>query len=83
MGGLFTRARGERQGPSPPHAQGSVIALRNEALRTIGVDYAQGFAIAAPQPFDATTRMAARAPAAGRDDALWTELSLQLRRKAG
>lgn len=53
------------------------------ALKEIGVDYAQGFAIARPQPFDASTRLlspGAAPPAL--DDDLWSALARKLR-KAG
>ena len=53
------------------------------ALKEIGVDYAQGYAIARPQPFDASTKLlnpGATPPAT--DDDLWSALARKLR-KAG
>jgi len=53
------------------------------ALKTIGVDYAQGYAIARPQPFNAsTTLLNSPAPAQGADKDRWNGLARKLR-KAG
>ncbi|TGQ71066.1 MAG: EAL domain-containing protein [Mesorhizobium sp.] len=49
------------------------------ALKKIGVDYAQGYAIARPQPFDASTVLHGRG---GTTDP-WANLGRKLRRKAG
>jgi EAL domain-containing protein (putative c-di-GMP-specific phosphodiesterase class I) len=50
------------------------------ALKEIGVDYAQGYAIARPQPFDASTRLLNPGAApSGRDDDLWSDLARKLR----
>lgn len=55
------------------------------ALKTIGVDYAQGYGIAMPQPFDASTVLLGPnvTPAAGDAADPWTDLARKLRRKAG
>lgn len=54
------------------------------ALKTIGVDYAQGYGIARPKPFDASTELLGRGvtPAAESADP-WADLTRKLRRKAG
>ncbi|WP_095199495.1 EAL domain-containing protein [Mesorhizobium carmichaelinearum] len=54
------------------------------ALKTIGVDYAQGYGIARPKPFDASTVLLGRGatPAAESADP-WADLTRKLRRKAG
>ncbi len=53
------------------------------ALKTIGVDYAQGYAIARPQPFNASMRLLNPAePATGTDKDRWNGLARKLR-KAG
>jgi diguanylate cyclase (GGDEF)-like protein/PAS domain S-box-containing protein len=54
------------------------------ALKTIGVDYAQGYGIARPKPFDASTVLLGRVvtPAAESADP-WADLTRKLRRKAG
>ncbi|WP_202325921.1 EAL domain-containing protein [Mesorhizobium sp. 113-3-9] len=54
------------------------------ALKTIGVDYAQGYGIARPTPFDASTVLLGRSftPAAQSADP-WADLARKLRRKAG
>lgn len=53
------------------------------ALKTIGVDYAQGYAIARPQPFKASmTLLNPAEPAKGRDKDRWNALARKLR-KAG
>ncbi|TPK94393.1 EAL domain-containing protein [Mesorhizobium sp. B2-4-14] len=55
------------------------------ALRTIGVDYAQGYGIARPQPFDSSTVLRgpdiASAAAAAADP--WADLAQKLHRRAG
>ncbi|AZO36724.1 EAL domain-containing protein [Mesorhizobium sp. M2A.F.Ca.ET.037.01.1.1] len=53
-----------------------------DALKAIGVDYAQGYAIARPQPFDATTVL--RGNRSERDATAdgWETLARTLRRKA-
>ncbi|WP_256751367.1 EAL domain-containing protein [Mesorhizobium sp. Mes31] len=55
------------------------------ALKTIGVDYAQGFAIARPRPFDATTVLRGRdvTPVAGDTADPWADLARKLRRNVG
>ncbi|TIN21933.1 MAG: EAL domain-containing protein [Mesorhizobium sp.] len=54
------------------------------ALKKIGVDYAQGYAIARPQPFDASTVLLCQsvAPAAETVTDPWIDLAQKLRRKA-
>ncbi|KQU79184.1 PAS domain S-box protein [Mesorhizobium sp. Root102] len=54
------------------------------ALKKIGVDYAQGYAIARPQPFDASTILLCQslAPAAETVTDPWIDLAQKLRRKA-
>jgi len=54
------------------------------ALKTIGVDYAQGYGIARPTPFDASTVLLGRGvtPAVESVDP-WADLARKLRRKAG
>ncbi|MGT2464519.1 EAL domain-containing protein [Mesorhizobium atlanticum] len=54
-----------------------------DALKAIGVDYAQGYAIARPQPFDATAVL--RGSRSERDATVdsWETLARTLRRKAG
>ncbi|UDL88369.1 EAL domain-containing protein [Mesorhizobium sp. PAMC28654] len=54
------------------------------ALKSIGVDYAQGYGIARPQPFDASTSFigAGKAQESGDADP-WADLARKLRRKAG
>ncbi|TRC92922.1 EAL domain-containing protein [Mesorhizobium sp. WSM4303] len=53
------------------------------ALKTIGVDYAQGYAIARPQPFKASmTLLNPAGPAKGTDKPRWNGLARKLR-KAG
>lgn len=54
------------------------------ALKTIGVDYAQGYGIARPKPFDASTVLLGPSvtPAAESTDP-WVDLTRKLRRKAG
>ncbi len=53
------------------------------ALKTIGVDYAQGYAIARPQPFNASmTLLNPAEPATGTDKDRWNGLARKLR-KAG
>lgn len=54
-----------------------------EALRTIGVDHAQGYAIARPQPFDATTVFRGGRIDRGATVDAWEGLAQTLRRKAG
>ncbi|TIT78821.1 MAG: EAL domain-containing protein, partial [Mesorhizobium sp.] len=54
-----------------------------EALRTIGVDHAQGYAVARPQPFDATTFLRGRRIDRGAEADAWEDLAQTLRRKAG
>ncbi|TPM98733.1 EAL domain-containing protein [Mesorhizobium sp. B2-3-3] len=55
------------------------------ALKTIGVDYAQGYGIARPQPFDSSTVLRgpgiASAAAAATDP--WADLAQKLHRRAG
>lgn len=55
------------------------------ALKKIGVDYAQGYAIAKPQPFDVSTVLLSRkfAPAAKNAADPWVDLARKLSRKAG
>ena len=54
------------------------------ALKTIGVDYAQGYGIARPQPFDTSTSFLGGSIATHSDDAdPWADLARKLRRKAG
>lgn len=54
-----------------------------EALKTIGVDHAQGYAIARPQPFDATSQLRdGRAEQGTRSDP-WEAVARTLRRNAG
>ncbi|RJT40345.1 EAL domain-containing protein [Mesorhizobium waimense] len=53
-----------------------------EALKAIGVDYAQGYAIARPQPFDASTPLLRPGAAPGTDDDPWSAVARKLR-KAG
>lgn len=51
------------------------------ALKTIGVDYAQGYAIARPQPFKASmTLLNPARPAKGRDKDRWNGLARKLRK---
>jgi EAL domain-containing protein (putative c-di-GMP-specific phosphodiesterase class I) len=51
------------------------------ALKTIGVDYAQGYAIARPQPFKASmTLLNPAGPAKGRDKDRWNGLARKLRK---
>ncbi len=54
------------------------------ALKAIGVDYAQGYGIARPKPFDASMVLLGRGvtPAAGSADP-WADVARKLRRKAG
>ncbi|RWC73726.1 MAG: EAL domain-containing protein [Mesorhizobium sp.] len=54
------------------------------ALKTIGVDYAQGYGIARPTPFDASTVLLGRSvtPVAPSADP-WADLARKLGRKAG
>lgn len=54
-----------------------------EALKTIGVDYAQGYAIARPQPFDATTALRGGRVQRGATTDAWEGMARTLRRKAG
>ncbi|TKB15509.1 MAG: EAL domain-containing protein [Mesorhizobium sp.] len=54
-----------------------------EALRKIGVDHAQGYAIARPQPFDATTVFRGGRIDRGATVDAWEGLAQTLRRKAG
>ncbi|MDG4881098.1 EAL domain-containing protein [Mesorhizobium sp. WSM4884] len=54
-----------------------------EALRTIGVDHAQGYAIARPQPFDATTAFRGGWIDGGASADSWEGLAQTLRRKVG
>ncbi|RWD60001.1 MAG: EAL domain-containing protein [Mesorhizobium sp.] len=53
-----------------------------EALRTIGVDHAQGYAVARPQPFDATTFLRGSRIDRGAAADAWEDLAQTLRRKA-
>ncbi|QKC81809.1 EAL domain-containing protein [Mesorhizobium sp. NZP2077] len=55
------------------------------ALKTIGVDYAQGYGIAMPKPFDASTVLLGPSvtPAAADAADPWADLARKLRRKAG
>ncbi len=53
------------------------------ALKAIGVDYAQGYGIARPQPFDASTSFLGNHDASVSDADPWTDLARKLRRKAG
>ncbi|MDF2388022.1 EAL domain-containing protein [Nostoc ellipsosporum NOK] len=54
------------------------------ALKTIGVDYAQGYGIARPKPFDASTVLLGPGIGpAGKDADPWSDLAQALRRKAG
>jgi EAL domain-containing protein (putative c-di-GMP-specific phosphodiesterase class I) len=55
------------------------------ALKTIGVDYAQGFAIARPRPFDASTVLHGRGVTAVAGDTAdpWADLARKLRRNVG
>ncbi|WP_411908569.1 EAL domain-containing protein [Mesorhizobium sp. ES1-4] len=53
------------------------------ALKTIGVDYAQGYGIARPQPFDASTLLCQTiAPAARTIADPWADVAGKLRRQA-
>ena len=52
------------------------------ALKTIGVDYAQGYAIARPQPFGVSTALLNPDAAPDTDGDLWNDLARKLR-KAG
>ncbi|TIV97836.1 MAG: EAL domain-containing protein, partial [Mesorhizobium sp.] len=54
-----------------------------EALRTIGVDHAQGYAVARPQPFDATAFLRGRRIDRGAPTDAWEDLAQTLRRKVG
>ncbi|TGQ53192.1 EAL domain-containing protein [Mesorhizobium sp. M1C.F.Ca.ET.193.01.1.1] len=54
-----------------------------EALRAIGVDHAQGYAIARPQPFDATTVLRSGVIDRSTTVDAWEGLAQTLRRKAG
>ncbi|MET2830298.1 EAL domain-containing protein [Mesorhizobium shangrilense] len=53
------------------------------ALKSIGVDYAQGYGIARPQPFDASTSFLGAGTAPKADADPWVDLARKLRRKAG
>ncbi|UVK47381.1 EAL domain-containing protein [Mesorhizobium sp. AR07] len=52
------------------------------ALKKIGVDYAQGYAIAKPRPFDVSTKLLNPGAAPDTDGDLWSDLARKLR-KAG
>jgi EAL domain-containing protein (putative c-di-GMP-specific phosphodiesterase class I) len=54
-----------------------------DALKAIGVDYAQGYAIARPQPFDAATVLRGRQSTQNAVTDAWDTLAKTLRRKAG
>jgi diguanylate cyclase (GGDEF)-like protein/PAS domain S-box-containing protein len=54
-----------------------------DALKAIGVDYAQGYAIARPQTFDAATVLRGRQAAQTTMTDAWDTLAKTLRRKAG
>jgi diguanylate cyclase (GGDEF)-like protein/PAS domain S-box-containing protein len=54
-----------------------------DAVKAIGVDYAQGYAIARPQPFDAATVLSGRQAAQTAMTDAWDTLAKTLRRKAG
>ncbi|WP_033838675.1 EAL domain-containing protein [Mesorhizobium loti] len=55
------------------------------ALKTIGVDYAQGYGIARPKPFDASTVLLGPCAKSATKDTTdpWGDLARTLRRKAG
>ncbi|TIT69449.1 MAG: EAL domain-containing protein, partial [Mesorhizobium sp.] len=54
------------------------------ALKTIGVDYAQGYGIARPTPFDASTVLLGRSVTTAAPSAdPWADLARKLGRKAG
>ncbi|WP_296744252.1 EAL domain-containing protein, partial [Mesorhizobium sp.] len=54
-----------------------------EALKAIGVDHAQGYAIARPQPFDETMVFRGGRATRGATADAWESVAHTLRRKAG